>query len=227
MSDQLHFDTIVHDAWRTQDAIFHAYATRHLATYYEYARTITPNLLNWRHVWDRVAFAILSANTDAQLAATALRSMRTERDQTHKPGMEIRVTGAPGITPDRLTYVRALPVGEKTAFLRRHRHETWDEYRIRLRNENHGLGITKASYAVALLYPLDADVCCLDVWMQRVLYRDREHDFAWLSDDQYRALEARVRGVANTLAICTALAQWIMWDFIRTGFPTSQDYFAY
>lgn len=221
MSDQLVFDSIVLDAWRAQDALFDAYARRHAETYRQYAVAITPDLTHWRAVWDRVAFAILSANTGSAMAAFALHALRAERDQS------VRVESVPGITTDRLDYVRALPSGASAVtLLCRQPDEPWDLYRLRLRYDQRGLGITKASYAVALLYPLDADVCCLDVWMQRFLYRDRAHDFLWLNDDAYRALENRVRRIANGLPCSTALAQWIMWDFIRTGFPTPQDFFS-
>jgi hypothetical protein len=217
---QLEFDTIVYDAWRAQDGIFAAYVERHLSWYLTAAHVLDPDRTNWKHVWDRVAYAILSANTDAKLAAAALRSMRAERDDG------TRCTGAPGITPERLDYVRALPVGHAAIlWLLRAPDESWDAYRCRLRSQIQGLGLTKASYAVTLLYPLEADVCCLDVWMQRHLLRDHAREFTWMNDDAYRELEDRVRTTARVLDVSTAITQWIMWDFIRTGRPSPQDWF--
>lgn len=216
-TEQLVFRSIEQEAERETFRAAREYLAIYRSRYLYLASEIEPDLTEWTEVWDRMAFAILSANTTVDLAVRAFREIRHYRG-CMPPGYQW-----PGIVPDRVRYVNALPTGPVCLqFLRRPR-ESWDTYRLRIRADVWGLELTKASFAVCLLYPFQADVACLDVWMQRLLtHQVNVHpSLTW-----YRRLEARIRReFAWPFRMSTALTQWALWDFVRRSGPTSQQFF--
>jgi thermostable 8-oxoguanine DNA glycosylase len=85
-----------------------------------------------------------------------------------------------------------------------------------------GLGLAKASFAACLLYPLEADLACIDTHIQKVyLGFDR---FRSLNHATYCAVEEQIRELAQRVGISTFLAQWLIWDFSR-GTVSSHDIF--
>ena len=195
------------------------YMRQHRALYVGFARGIAPDLHRADDVWDRLAFAILTANTTVGAALRAFRIARLFRGLPPVPPVQ-------GIVPVRRAYVNRLPLGDAALFaLLRRTDEPWPVYRGRLVASVPGLGLTKASYAACLLYPLDAEVACLDTWVQRVFLHTTS--FIWLRRDEYEAVERELIQLARRHGVCLALAQWMVWDWVRGGRPTSQaEFFA-
>lgn len=195
----------------------HTYLALNLVQYQRFAAYNMPNLRQWEDIWDRIAFAILTADTHVDHAVAAFHAMRRERNLPHR---NHKFTG---ITHVRANYVIGLPRGPVCLTWKKKRGETWHTYRLRLQASIQGLGLTKASYAATLLYPLHADVACLDLWMQRLLRGKVNASPSLLF---YTAMEEDVRrNYARPYGIGTGLAQWILWDFARTRQPTDQRFF--
>lgn len=191
---------------------------RHHRLYRGFARKIMPDLRDWRSVWERAAFAILTANTDVNTALTGLR--RATRHLGFPPSEKRGLS----ITPERVRYVNALPQGEQDVYyLLKQGPEPWHEYRLRLARTVEGLGITKASYLAGLLYPLACEVACLDTWMLKALGIARQ--FQSISMQSYLDGERQLRLVAGVANL--SLAQWIIWDWIRRRGPNPQDFFVW
>ncbi len=216
MLKQLEITSIVEAANRETVADVHRYMRRHRALYLDFARHNTPRLSQATHIWERFAFAILTANTEVHNAVRAFNRAR-------KLGGLPNVRGLPGIEPRRAEFVNALPTDIHGLSLLLRQRETWHEYRMRLALNVEGLALTKASYAACLLYPLEADVACLDVWMQRFFSGART--FEWLRERNYVEMENKLRPYARKHHVSLALAQWMIWDWLRTGSPTSQRFF--
>ena len=91
--------------------------------------------------------------------------------------------------------------------------DTWQEYRRRL-TSLHGLGKAKATFAACLLYPLTADLACLDTWMMQHVGLPAEKN-GRLTWPEYEQVEEHIRGYAREWGCNTFVAQWIVWDHER------------
>ena len=202
-----------------------AYMARHRDEYVQWAQAAAPRLTDPDSVWDRFAFSILTANTTVDCAVRAFKLARKIRGLPRSLQM-------PGVTPDRYDYVNSLPLDTRIFSLLRQRGESWPVYRERVASSVQGLALTKASYSICLLYPMRADVACLDIWMLRLFERDPRLGFVatpetvWNSAQRYRLIETVcIRPLARQHGISLALAQWLLWDYVR-GSRTPQDWFA-
>lgn len=160
---QLSFGSLIKQAATTRRHAIDRFMHANRNMYLTFAREITPDLRVWTHVWDRAAFAILTANAVVEDAVRAFHLARSN------DRIAPRFWGVTGMTPQKADYVNALPRGDEVFALRKRRSESWDVYRLRLVVDVEGLALTKASYLACLLYPMRAQVACLDTWMQRLL----------------------------------------------------------
>ena len=184
------------------------YITREKQRYMALARQITPDVRDWRAIWDRLAFAILSASAPFDRTVSALQHAVATRG--HASVFTLR---ALGMVPRKAEYLDKLPHETLPVTHVRGGDETWNSYRLRLQNTVLGLGLTKASFAACLLYPLDADLACIDTWMQRAFMGTR--GFQELSLTRYRVIERKVQAIARFHSIPTFVAQWLIWDHTR------------
>lgn len=175
--------------------------------YLQFGGHITPDLEDWRQVWDRVAFAILSANTKFESAALALQYASTHKGRCRDFEIrEYRMTGK------KAGYLNMLPRNKRC--LRdclRTDTESWDGYRLRLAKQHTGLALTKATFAACLLYPLDADLACVDVHIARLFTGQAK----LLRHKDYIRVEAGIRDIGQRAGLPTFLTQWALWDWSR------------
>jgi thermostable 8-oxoguanine DNA glycosylase len=193
------------------------YVTAMAPQYVKAARKITPDHGDPVQVWSRLAFAILSANTPFQDSVDALKYAMANRG---------KVTGQAlaqfKCTPSKADYLNNLPDDKRVFVYLRQTDESWNTYRLRLKKNVAGLGLAKASFAAALLYPLEADVACLDTHMQTIYLGLK--GFHTLSLATYHYVEAQLRELAQRARINTFLAQWLVWDYTR-GIVSDHDIF--
>lgn len=203
---------------RTARRAMLAYVGKHAARYTRFAEAIKPDLSNPEHIRSRVAFAILSANTPFDRSVQALAYCQGTGwipDPFVLAGM--------GLVPSKAGYVRKLreqsfDLLRGTVQTLEHGNwvetpEAWNDYRLRLRFGTPGLGLAKASFAACLLYPLDADLACIDTWVQRVILGHTK--FHSLSLHRYQQCEAWIRRIARRYHVPTFVAQWLIWDSAR------------
>ena len=206
---QLAFESILDASFRERQRILDRYCAENRQRYIGMAELIRPDLSDWRSVWTRAAFAILSANTSFKAAVAAL-GYATKRIGHADP----EALSAYGMTPAKAEWLNALPreLGTRQRLLRGN-NESWHDYRTRLQATVKGFALAKASFCAALLYPTNADVACIDTHMQKVYLG--HGSFKRLSVVSYLAVESKVRKVAQRHDVCTFLAQWMIWDATR------------
>lgn len=151
-----------------------AFVRRHRRRYLAFARAIDPDRASRAAVWQRLAWAILTVNATYERTREAL--VRCAAYGFGADPLPPRAfAGIPGMVPAKVKYLNALPNdGGIFGLLRTTLHglddvETWDAYRLRLCDRVTGLELIKASYAACMLYPLEADVACLDTGLLKVL----------------------------------------------------------
>lgn len=218
--DQLEFVSILNDAFSQYEKRIASYIVANRETYTANATFITPNYGDDSAIFARIAFAILSANAPFDDSVKALSAVlrKYERGEKVKPSDIIWYKQVPA----KAKYVNALAKLEMVPLLRG-TFEPWHEYRLRLKQTIAGLGLAKASFAACLLYPLDADLACIDTWMQKVFLGSTGFKSLGLTD--YLYVEGKVRTYANIFNCSTFLAQWMIWDFARSGKPNSHAIF--
>jgi len=209
---QQSFETVLADSFRSHERRMVRYMTENREKYLASARFIDCNVKDQDFVFSRIAFAVLSANTPFDSSVKALNYVLENRGAASR--VDIQEFQC---FPAKADFVNALHdacVADHTRFLRKE-IESWSTYRYRLQREVKGLGIAKASFAVSLLYPLTADLACIDTWMQKVFLGNTA--FKTLGRAAYEIVEAKVRNYARRVGVGTFIAQWMIWDHARGG----------
>jgi thermostable 8-oxoguanine DNA glycosylase len=220
---QLEFTTILNDAFTQYERRIASYMFDNKEAYEGFARVITPGSYTDDEIFYRVAFAILSANAPFEDSVKAFNVCIKKRAAgvVVKPHDIIWFKQIPA----KAKYINALNKLD-LQILRRYTEQdfaNWHNYRLRLRDTVKGLGLAKASFAAALLYPLEADVACVDTWIQKVFLGHT--GFKSLGVADYLLVESKIRTFANCFGISTFLAQWLIWDHARGGMANTHAIF--
>jgi thermostable 8-oxoguanine DNA glycosylase len=206
---QLEFTTIINHAFSQYEKRIVTYMATYKLQYEVYAQAITPSSYSDEEIFSRIAFAILSANSPFEDSVKALNVVT----KAFKRRIAIHYSDIIYYkqVPAKARYLNKLARMNLTTLLRE--DETWHDYRLRLKRTVKGLGLAKASFAACLLYPLTADVACIDTWIQKVFMGHT--GFKTLGIRDYTLVEAKIRTYGACFGISTFLAQWLIWDHAR------------
>lgn len=94
------------------------------------------------------------------------------------------------------------------------RGETWQECRNRLVGSIYGLGLAKTTYALALGFPVDAQLCCLDVHLLRFMGHDLKKGHA-NSTKQYEEMENEWLERCERYDVAPNVAREIYWNKVQ------------
>jgi thermostable 8-oxoguanine DNA glycosylase len=207
---QLEFTTVINEAFAQYERKIVAYMAAHKLEYEMYANAITPSAYSNAEIFSRVAFAILSANSPFEDSVKALNIAVKAFEQ----GANVKASDLVYYkqVPAKARYLNKLARMNLSTLLRES-EETWHGYRLRLKRTVKGLGLAKASFAACLLYPLTADVACVDTWIQKVFLGHT--GFKTLGIRDYTLVESKIRTYGACFGISTFLAQWLIWDHAR------------
>lgn len=217
MRTQLELESIVHQSFKAKEKAIAKYVKTNKEKYKDFALRITPDLDNPFEIWDRIAFAILSANVGFDQGVRAL-AYATECKGNAEPEVLTKF----GMVPRKAEYINLLPVGAGIFALLKAESEDWNQYRLRLKKSVLGLGLAKASFAACLLYPLQADLGCVDTHICKVYLKVSQ--FKQIGLAKYLKVESKIRSIAIKAKINTFLAQWLIWDHTR-GLVSDHDIF--
>ena len=219
MPQQLTLRTIDRDAWKVERKRALQYIRDHAAVYRGFAENICPDLSEPEHIWRRVAFAILSSRERFPSGCSAyqiLKGFGSSKLASLSPECLSASLKAAGIVYHRskaqylLEMTRAFLEHAGGPWLKRDM-ETWPAYAERL-EAIPGLGITKARFLACLLYPMRADLACLDTWITKFFIR--KGGIA-LSRTTYTRLERHLSHWGRVAGVSTFSAQWMVWDCVR------------
>lgn len=195
------------------------YASRNRSKYLGFARFIEPTDYNAEEVYRRVAFSILSVQAPFDLGCAAFNTVAglswhaRENYDILKAAVgsliyqEVKATGL------LLAAGQCAKSNGHTLYLKAE-PETWDTYRRRIARTVYGLGKAKGSFLACLLYPLQADIACLDTWILRRFGFPPEKN-GHLTWEEYLGAEKQIRKLAQKWDVSTFIAQWIIWDADR------------
>ena len=92
--------------------------------------------------------------------------------------------------------------------------ETWQECRNRLIGSIYGLGNAKTTYALALSFPTEAQLCCLDVHLLRFMGHDLKKGHA-NSLESYQQMENEWLARCNKYGVAPNVAREIYWNKVQ------------
>jgi thermostable 8-oxoguanine DNA glycosylase len=217
MAKQLQIDSVIDHSFKTRQKKIARYVKDNKEKYRQFASNISPDLSDPWQIWDRIAFSILSANCSFEQAVRAL-AYATKC----KGNCESEVLIKFGMVPRKAEYLNKLPIGAEIFRLLKSDSEDWNQYRLRLKSEVLGLGLAKSSFTACLLYPLTADLGCIDTHICKVYLGVQA--FTQLGIKNYLLVESKIRAIAKRAGINTFLAQWLIWDHTR-GVQMDHDIF--
>ena len=207
---QLAFQTVLDDSFKAHEKRMISYMAANVEKYQGFAAFIMPKLSSKSDVYIRLAFSIISANAPFDDSCKALKLVI--RDKGKVLARDLLVYA--GMTANKANWVNTVYwecQRDHKQFLKA--SESWQAYRLRLSKQIKGLGLCKASFAACLLYPLEADIACVDTWIQKVFLGHMQ--FRQISIATYEQVESKIRSYARRFNINTFLAQWLIWDHAR------------
>lgn len=208
---QLEFAGILDGAFAQYERKIAHYCMTNKTKYLSMARMITPDLSDKEAIFSRIAFAILSANSPFDDSVKALEVVCKLKGKVRP----VDIVWFKQV-PAKAKYVnQAWDKINNNTLIALKSVGSWHTYRIRLRHEFKGLGLAKASFAACLLYPLEADLACVDTWIQKVFLSHTGFKSLGLSD--YLTVEAKIRTYGACFNVSTFIAQWLIWDHARGG----------
>jgi thermostable 8-oxoguanine DNA glycosylase len=191
----------------------------HSAAYFRFAEKIAPasppTLLA---VYERYLFALLSRHCALTRTVRAFQLLRGCYQTDAARLAESLRTG-------RIGFHNTWPM-QIAAFSRAYRDdplrfgpasgETFSAARDRIARAVIGLGPAKTSFALGLIYPFDATVCCIDTHIGRML-APLMGCYPVAVPRRYTEAEALLQEVALAAGLPLVLAHWILWDHQRHG----------
>jgi len=193
--------------------------------YLDYACAIDPQAEDGDAVYWRIVFALLSVHSPIGATFKAYRtlrlwSVRYSRKPRYHQAIEriLRSSnaddGAIMYAPTKAWYIADFTrawESDSVPFTRQ--GDTDHEWRLRLVRNVRGLGIAKASFAVALCNPLTATVCCIDTHIYQLFIGEVPRKA--IKPSVYFALEAQIRRLARRHKLGVFVVQWLLWDAKR------------
>lgn len=177
-----------------------------------------------RAVYWRIVFSILSVHSPIDATFEAYRSIRAWRARYSRvPSQDTLVKllrhsrGVDGVVlypNNKAEYLRAFSLAwerDKSTFTRN--GATDAEWRARIQRNVKGLGLAKASFAVALSNPSTSDICCIDTHIY-ALFTGITPKSA-IGKRAYLAIEQRIRDLASEFDLSVFACQWALWDARR------------
>jgi endonuclease III len=204
-----------------------AIARAHAEAYGRFGAGIAPAVPLAPHaVYDRYLFALLSRHCALARTVRAFQLLRGRSPDAEAGVNLLDVTGlAAALRDGRIGFHHTWPA-QIAAFTRAYQEdprrflpasgEPFSDARDRIAGAVTGLGPAKTSFALGLISPFEATVCCIDTHIARLLAPLMGCSPARVVRC-YTEAESLLQEVAATAGLPLVLAHWILWDHQRHG----------
>jgi len=182
-----------------------------LFDYRNYFKQIKPK--NEDEIFQRFLFAFLSVHTSWKNNVSAFQKLKKCRYwKKEEIGEGLKESGA-GMHNMRTEYISAFRDSynrNPKEYLKKQK-EGWKPYRDRTAKSVKGLGISKSSFAIELVYPLSAWITCVDIHMARYCGLDQSS----LTPNIYYAAEEKIIKEAKNQKLLPSEFRWKYWDNLQ------------
>jgi hypothetical protein len=169
-------------------------------------------------VYERYLFALLSRHCELSRTVRAFRLLRGRCHTDAEAVAEILRDGRIGFyntwAPQIAAFGRAYCEAPERFVLMA--GEPFPDARERIARSVTGLGPAKTAFALGLVYPLDATVCCIDTHISRLLAPIMGCEPTAVSR-RYQEAEALIGAIAGAADLAVVPTHWVLWDYQRHG----------
>jgi hypothetical protein len=178
VASQMEFSDERTPVFNTVERYFHSVSTDEINRHKEYWMKIIPD--SSEEVFKRYLFAFLSVHTTYERNMEAYKLTKDWYNWFNKEDVlldRLKQSGA-GLFNNRTKYISAFAVDywSDSKKYQKQQNESWIECRDRIEKLITGLGIAKSSFALEMIYPLSAQLTCLDVHLFRFYGLDQTKD---------------------------------------------------
>ena len=203
------------------DTLFTSFDSNEVQKYKGYWQSIAPR--NDTEVFQRWLFAFMSVHTTWENNVKGYEGIKdwTQWFNDDKKLMDIIVDTRVGLHNNRVRFI--------SEFTRKfwqdpewfkYQEGSWQDFRDRLVKSILGLGIAKVSFALEMIYPNKAEVCCMDTHLFQAYGLDQTKDAR-----RYKEIENYWLDMCRMWNVPSAIARAILWD--RKQNQTDSRYWSY
>ncbi len=183
---------------------------KEISDYTNYWTQLQPRFID--EAFKRYVFAFLSVHTTWEnncKAYNILKDFNKWKDDEallHKKLVQSRV----GMHNNRTKYLNKFIKdfwSDQAKFVVKEDDESWTEWRDRLVKSILGLGKAKVSFALEMMYPVEAQVACMDTHLFQVYGLDQSKD-----SKHYNTIEADWVDRSNKRGLAPYMARCLYWD---------------
>ena len=189
---------------------FDSIRDKEISNYNNYWAQLQPRFID--EAFKRYVFAFLSVHTTWEnncKAYNILKDFNKWKDDEallHKKLVQSRV----GMQNNRTKYLNKFIKefwADQAKFVVKEDEESWTEWRDRLVKSILGLGKAKVSFALEMMYPVEAQVACMDTHLFQVYGLDQSKDSKY-----YNTIEADWVDRSNKRGLAPYMARCLYWD---------------
>jgi thermostable 8-oxoguanine DNA glycosylase len=186
--------------------------------YKDYWQSIAPK--NDTEVFQRWLFAFMSVHTSWKANLVGYEAIKDWWLWINKwDDLKARIESSRvGMQNNRVRYITEFThkFWKDPSNYRKSKHETWINFRERLKEDTLGLGPAKTSFAIEMCYPNEAKLACLDTHMFQAYKLDQSKDLRL-----YNTIEQHWVDMSNMWNVPPYVARCLFWD-VRQGYNNSR-----
>ncbi len=201
--------------------LFNSFDIEEVKRYKKYWGSVAPK--NDTEIFQRWLFAFMSVHTTWENNVKGYEGIKdwTQWFNDDKKLMDIIVEARVGLHNNRVRFI--------SQFARKfwadpdwykYQDGDWQMFRDRLVKNILGLGIAKVSFALEMIYPNRAEVCCMDTHLFQAYGLDQSKD-----STRYKEIENYWLDMCRMWNVPSAIARAILWD--RKQDKTDSRYWSY
>jgi thermostable 8-oxoguanine DNA glycosylase len=203
------------------DALFNSFNSDEVDRYKEYWGSVAP--ANDTETFQRWLFAFMSVHTSWENNVKGYEAIKdwTQWFNDDKKLMELIVGSRVGLHNNRVRYISqfARKFWDDPEYFK-YGGGDWRLFRDRLVKNILGLGIAKVSFALEMIYPNRAEVCCMDTHLFQAYSLDQTKDAT-----RYKEIENYWLDMCRMWNVPSYIARCILWD--RKQDKTDSRYWSY
>lgn len=204
------------------EAFFASILPEEQATQTKYWDALKP--INDSERFQRFLFAFMSVHTSWKSNISGYKLIKNWWEWMNKWDVleaKIKESGA-GLYNNRVRFIKdfSTKYWSNPCFYKKADGEEWTQYRNRIEKTIVGLGMAKSSFSVEMLYPVDAQITCLDTHIFQFYGLNQTKD-----SKRYEELEKHWIRMCFEYNVAPYVARCIYWD--RKQGYTNSRYWSY
>jgi len=191
------------------ERFFHSISKDEINRHLDFWNEITPD--SSEEIYKRYLFAFLSVHTSWQINRKAYLEIKDWYNWISNKELLLQklIASGVGLHNNRSDYIISFSQDfwKNPKKYQKQQNESWKDCRDRIEKNIKGLGIAKSSFALEMIYPVFANIVCLDTHLFQFYKLDQSKD-----KKQYKNLESHWTLWAKMFNMPSYIARAIYWN---------------